>query len=52
MTTIRAETLRFDSDSPGALPQGWEEGITGRGTPAGRCNRTRRRHDFSYGATK
>ena len=28
-----AETINFDSDSPGALPPGWEEGVTGKGAP-------------------
>ena len=31
MTNVQAETIRFDADSPGALPQGWEQGVTGRG---------------------
>jgi hypothetical protein len=26
-----AETINFDTDSPGALPAGWEQGVTGRG---------------------
>lgn len=29
---MEAETIRFDADSPGTLPQGWEQGLTGRGT--------------------
>jgi 3-keto-disaccharide hydrolase len=32
MTTIQAETIRFDTDTLGTLPQGWEQGVTGRGT--------------------
>ena len=28
-----AETINFDSDSPGALPAGWEQGVTGKGAP-------------------
>src|SRR3954465_14584963 len=28
-----AETINFDSDSPGALPTGWEQGVTGKGSP-------------------
>jgi 3-keto-disaccharide hydrolase len=28
-----AETLNFDGDPPGALPPGWEQGVTGKGTP-------------------
>src|SRR5438270_223741 len=28
-----AETINFDSDSPGALPAGWEQGVTGKGSP-------------------
>lgn len=28
-----AETINFDSDSPGALPAGWISGVTGHGTP-------------------
>jgi hypothetical protein len=27
------ETITFDTDSPGALPPGWQAGVTGRGTP-------------------
>jgi hypothetical protein len=27
------ETITFDTDSPGALPSGWQAGVTGRGTP-------------------
>src|SRR5207247_3011544 len=29
----QAETENFDSTSPGALPQGWEAGVTGSGNP-------------------
>jgi hypothetical protein len=28
-----AETINFDSDSPGGLPAGWEQGVTGKGNP-------------------
>ena len=28
-----AETENFDSTSPGALPEGWEAGVTGSGNP-------------------
>jgi hypothetical protein len=31
MSTIQAETIRFDTDLPGTLPQGWAQGVTGRG---------------------
>jgi len=31
MNAVRAETISFDEDSPGALPPGWEQGVTGRG---------------------
>jgi hypothetical protein len=31
MSATQAETFGFDSDSPGSLPLGWEEGVTGRG---------------------
>jgi hypothetical protein len=27
------ETITFDTDSPGALPPGWQAGVTGKGTP-------------------
>ena len=27
------QTINFDSDSPGALPTGWEQGVTGKGSP-------------------
>jgi hypothetical protein len=33
MTTSHAETFSFDSDAPGALPKGWRQGVTGRGSP-------------------
>ena len=33
MSTIRAETISFDTDSPGMLPPGGEQGVTGPGTP-------------------
>ena len=28
-----AETINFDGDKPGALPAGWQQGVTGKGTP-------------------
>src|SRR5438105_3684692 len=28
-----AETINVDRDSPGALPAGWEQGVTGKGSP-------------------
>ena len=28
-----AETLNFDADAAGALPAGWTQGVTGRGSP-------------------
>ena len=28
-----AETINFDSDKAGALPAGWEQGVTGKGSP-------------------
>jgi hypothetical protein len=31
MNAVRAETISFDEDSPGVLPPGWEQGVTGRG---------------------
>ncbi len=30
----RAESVGFDSDRVGGLPQGWRSGVTGRGSPA------------------
>ena len=33
MTTSLAETVSFDGDAPGALPKGWRQGVTGRGSP-------------------
>lgn len=33
MTTSHAETFSFDGDAPGALPKGWSQGVTGRGSP-------------------
>jgi len=33
MTTSQAETFSFDGDAAGALPKGWRQGVTGRGTP-------------------
>ena len=32
-TAAFAETINFDSDKPGALPGGWQQGVTGKGTP-------------------
>ncbi len=31
MGSIQAETIRFDTDTAGSLPLGWEQGVTGRG---------------------
>jgi hypothetical protein len=28
-----AQTIGFDTDAPGTLPPGWEQGVTGRGNP-------------------
>lgn len=28
-----AETFNFDADTPGALPPGWQQGVTGKGMP-------------------
>jgi len=28
-----AQTINFDADPPGALPAGWEQGVTGKGNP-------------------
>jgi hypothetical protein len=28
-----AETIGFDSDSPGSLPSAWRQGVTGKGSP-------------------
>ena len=28
-----AETINFDADKPGTLPSGWQQGVTGKGTP-------------------
>ena len=33
MNVVHAQIVSFDSDPPGALPPGWEQGVTGRGTP-------------------
>src|SRR4030095_12688157 len=27
------QTIGFDTDAPGTLPPGWEQGVTGRGNP-------------------
>jgi len=32
MSTVHAGTFRFDTDTAGTLPPGWEQGVTGRGT--------------------
>jgi hypothetical protein len=32
-TAAFAETINFDQDKPGALPSGWQQGVTGRGDP-------------------
>ena len=32
-TAASAETINFDRDAPGALPSGWQQGVTGKGTP-------------------
>src|SRR5436305_8514147 len=31
--TALAQTVNFDSDATGAMPQGWTCGVTGKGTP-------------------
>ena len=31
--TAMAEAINFDLDKPGALPAGWQSGVTGRGSP-------------------
>ena len=31
--TTMAETINFDLDKPGALPTGWQSGVTGHGSP-------------------
>ena len=31
MGSAQAETFNFDTDTPGSLPLGWEQGVTGRG---------------------
>src|SRR5205823_13012198 len=33
MHSSYAETIGFDTDAVGALPDSWVEGVTGRGTP-------------------
>ena len=33
MSTVHADTFGFDTDTAGSLPPGWEQGVTGRGTP-------------------
>ena len=32
MNTLHADTFGFDADTPGSLPPGWTQGVTGRGT--------------------
>ena len=32
-TAANAETVGFDADKPGALPSGWQQGVTGKGNP-------------------
>jgi hypothetical protein len=32
-TAAHAETVAFDADKPGALPSGWQQGVTGKGAP-------------------
>ena len=32
-TAAHAETVAFDADKPGAPPAGWQQGVTGKGTP-------------------
>ncbi|WP_004177823.1 hypothetical protein [Nitrosospira lacus] len=32
-TNAFAETIDFDQEKPGALPQGWLAGVTGKGQP-------------------
>jgi hypothetical protein len=31
MSSVHSETFNFDTDTPGSLPSGWEQGVTGRG---------------------
>jgi Domain of Unknown Function (DUF1080) len=33
MSSVHADTFSFDSDTAGSLPPGWQQGVTGRGTP-------------------
>jgi hypothetical protein len=33
MEFAMAETLSFDNHTPGSLPPGWEQGVTGKGAP-------------------
>ena len=33
MNTVNAATISFDQDKPGAMPAGWQAGVTGRGSP-------------------
>ena len=32
-SAVFAETINFDSERPGVLPVGWQQGVTGKGTP-------------------
>ena len=32
-TAANAETVAFDVEKPGALPPGWQQGVTGKGSP-------------------
>jgi hypothetical protein len=33
MSSVHADSINFDTDPAGSLPPGWEQGVTGRGTP-------------------
>lgn len=33
MSSVHTDTFDFDTDAAGSLPSGWEQGVTGRGTP-------------------
>jgi Domain of Unknown Function (DUF1080) len=33
MSSVHADNFSFDTDAAGSLPPGWEQGVTGRGTP-------------------
>ena len=32
MSSVHSETFSFDTDAPGPLPMGWQQGVTGRGS--------------------